>query len=782
MTRTTFDGLFIASNRLPSVVSLDGDRVSLESSTGGLVAALRTTSEPHLWVGWPGRVIPDELEGPVTEALAAESCRPVFLTAHEERNFYERMCNDALWPLFHYFVDRFRFTEAAWRSYVEVNERFAATIAEAAAPGARVWVHDFHLALLPEALRRRRPDLAIGFFLHIPFPSSEIYRLLPARSELLRGILGADYIGFHTGDYARHFRSSCLRVLGIDSKPDTIEHEGRLIGIGAHPIGVDVQSFRETLREPETAIAQVDLDERYQGKRLVLGVERLDYTKGIPQKLEAFERFLEADPERAKTTTMLQVLVPSRLQSAEYRAQRDEIEGRIAHVNGRFGQPGRTPIEYLHRSLSRTELALLYRRADVMMVTPLRDGMNLVAQEFVLCQAAEPELPGRWRGVLLLSELAGAAHVLPGALLVNPWDADEMVERLVEALALDHLERHRRLDLMADRVEQLDSIRWAHGFLQRLTRFAHHKKPGSLTALNDGALSRIEKKFGSARERTLLLDYDGTLRELTDHPELAAPTAEIKDLLVDLASLPETTVHLVSGRKRQTLEAWFGDLPIHLCAEHGYVVREPRGSWQTVLDVDVSWVPRIERVLRRVARDVPGTLVERKASSVAWHYRQAEPEYGMWRARELLDTLDQLLPGIPAELLHGHRVVEVRARGVDKGTYVRRLFPGGKVPAHLVLAAGDDVTDVDLYRELPSGSIAIHVGRARPQARGPALRDAYVVASPKALRSVLRSLVTSDVAARTSPAELPRDGGGGGGDGVPVSHRGVARSPRAQGA
>ena len=755
MARTSVDGLIIASNRLPVVVSVDGGKVGLEPSTGGLVAALRATSEPHLWVGWPGTVVPAELERPVADALAAESCHPVFLSADEERDFYGLMCNDALWPLFHYFVDRFRFTDEAWRSYVEVNERFADTIAEACAPGAKVWVHDFHLLLLPEALRRRRPDVAIGFFLHIPFPSSEIYRLLPPRSEVLRGILGADYIGFHTGDYVRHFRSSCLRVLGMDSEPDTIEHEGRLIGIGVHPIGVDVQSFRATLRDPETAISQADLDERYRDKRLVLGVERLDYTKGIPQKLEAFERFLEEDPDRVETTTMLQVLVPSRLQSAEYRAQRDEIEGRIAHVNGRFGQPGRTPIEYLHRGISRTELALLYRRADVMMVTPLRDGMNLVAQEFVLCQAAEADLPGRWRGVLLLSELAGASHVLPGALLVNPWDANDMVERLVEALALDPAERHRRLDLMADRVEQLDSIRWAESFLVRLERFAHRSKPASLTPLDDAARSRIDKKFGNARRRTLLLDYDGTLRELTSHPDLAVPTAEIRDLLIDLASLPATTVHLVSGRKRQTLAAWFGDLPIYLCAEHGYLVREPGGRWQTALDVDLSWLPRIERVLRRVARDVPGTLVERKTCSVAWHYRQAEPEYGRWRARELLDTLDQLLPGIPAEVLHGHRVIEVRARGVDKGTYVHRLFPTGKAPGHVVLAAGDDVTDLDLYRALPSGSIAIHVGRARPQARESSLRDGYVVDSPLALRTVLRSLI--DESSLVAYTEAPRE-------------------------
>lgn len=755
MVHTRFEGLVVASNRLPLVVSVDGGTVALEPSGGGLVSALRASSESQLWVGWPGTVVPAEFEGSVVQALGEENCQPVFLSAEEERSFYDVLCNGALWPLFHYFVDRFRFADDAWKSYVEVNERFADTIAATAAPGSQVWIHDFHLALVPEALRRRRPDLAIGFFLHIPFPSSEIYRLLPSRNELLRGILGADYIGFHTGDYARHFRSSCLRVLGLESAPDTIEYDGRLIGIGAHPIGVDVESFRETLRDPETAIAQADLDTRYRDRRLVLGVERLDYTKGIPQKLAAFERFLEEDPERAETTTMLQVLVPSRLQSAEYRAQRDEIESRIAHVNGRFGQPGRTPIEYLHRSVSPTELALLYRRADVMMVTPLRDGMNLVAQEFVLCQAAEADLPGRWRGVLLLSELAGAAHVLPGALLVNPWDANDMVARLVEALALDGAERHRRLDLMADRVEQLDSVRWAHGFLNRLERFARRSKPGSLTPLDGAARAHIEKKFGNARRRTVLLDYDGTLRELTTHPDLAVPTAEIRQILIDLSALAGTTVHLVSGRKRQTLAAWFGDLPIYLCAEHGYLVREPGSRWHTTLDVDLSWLSRIERVLRRVARDVPGTLVERKTCSVAWHYRQAEPEYGNWRARELLDTLDQLLPGIPAEVLHGHRVIEVRARGVDKGSYVHRLFPTGRARGHAVLAAGDDLTDLDLYRALPSGSIAIHVGRARPQARGSVLRDGYVVASPQALRGVLRSLINESRVLGSAAAERP---------------------------
>ena len=733
--------LIIASNRLPVTLTVSGDELALQPSSGGLVAALRGTGRSHIKVGWPGMAVPEHLEAEVATRLAAEGCEPVFLSEREQEGFYGQICNDTLWPLFHYFVEKLQFDSAAWESYVEVNERFAETIARLSAPRARVWIHDFHLALVPAALRRRRPDLAIGFFLHIPFPSSELYRVLPTRAELLSGLLGADYIGFHTGDYARHFRSSCLRVLGLESEPDSLEHNGRTIGIGVHPIGLDVESFRETLRSPETARVEAELAERYEGKQLVLGIERLDYSKGIPEKLDAFERILEQDPARVRDITMLQVLVPSRLDSPDYQLMRDEIEMRIGHINGRFGELGRAPVEYLHRSISHHELAALYRRADVMMVTPLRDGMNLVAQEFVLCQAALPELDGSWNGVLLLSEFAGAANVLPGALLVNPWDANDLASRLLEALAIDPFERRRRLELMADRVEQLDSRRWAEGFLRRLERYAALPQPRAAMLLDEPARERISEFLVDAEERTLLLDYDGTLREFATHPDLAVPTAEIRDLLGDLAALPRTTVHLVSGRKRETLEAWFGDLPIHLCAEHGYVARAPGGEWQTSVEVDLTWLPMIEEFFARVTEDVPCTLVELKHTSVAWHYREAEPEYGSWRARELLFGLDEILAGIPAEVVPGHRLIEVRARGVNKGAYVESLFAGGKDESNAVLAAGDDLTDIDLYRALPPGSIALHVGRAQPRVHNDTLLAQYMLDSPQALRRALRACI-----------------------------------------
>jgi trehalose 6-phosphate synthase/phosphatase len=720
-----------------------GDSFEFAPSAGGLAAALSAVRGDSMWIGWPGTVVPPHLEGEVQERLIEEKLVPVFLSADEEEDFYGRVCNDTLWPLFHYFGDRLRITPEAWLRYVQVNERFADAILEHCGPETRVWIHDFHLMLVPALLRRRSPGLTIGFFLHTPFPSSEVYRLLPARNEVLRGVLGADYVSFHTGDYARHFRSSCLRVLGLDSSPDSMDVGGRRVGIGVDPIGIDVAGFREMLADPETVRLAAQLEEQYEGRRLVLGVERLDYTKGIPQKLLAFERFLEQDPARARTTTMLQVLVPSRLESPEYRAQRDEIELLIARINGRFGQPGITPVEYLHRTISKPGLGALYRRADVMMVTPLRDGMNLVAHEFVLCQS-EPG-PGRWRGSLLLSEFAGSAQVLPGAQLVNPWDVDGVVERLAAALELEPGERRRRLETMSRRVEALESRRWAEGFLSRLGRYARRDRTRKLPPDAEGEVKeRLKRRFARARARTVLLDYDGTLRELEAHPDLAVPTPQITRVLSDLASLPATDVHIVSGRRRRNLEQWFGRLPVHLCAEHGYLARAPGREWRTLVDLDLGWMRRIERLLRQVAADVPGAHVERKSCSVAFHYREAEPEYGAWRARELLNDLGHHLAGEPAEILLGHRVVEVRARGVDKGVYVRSVFPEGKESTRFVLGLGDDRTDHDLLDALPAGSVAGHVGGLLPSTRGTSGRREHIhVVGPGEVRALLAELAAA---------------------------------------
>lgn len=743
--------LVIVSNRLPVRLVGDAAESQFEPSDGGLVSALSGLQEVGAWVGWPGAVVADEHQAHVAESLLGQGFHPVFLDQQDVEGHYDAICNETLWPLFHYFVGRMSVHAEAWERHVAVNRRFADTVCRIAGPEARVWVHDFHLMLVPAMLREARPDLTIGFFLHIPFPSSEIYRALPAREAILNGLLSADYVAFQSGDDRRHFRSACLRVLGLESGNESLEIDNRRVGLGVEPIGIDVDGFRATAADAETASALAEIEHRYEGRTLVLGVERLDYTKGIEQKLRAFERFLERNPERVSTTTLLQVVVPSRLDSEQYRAERDEIQNLVATINGRFGEPGLTSVEYLHRSIPRPELVALYRRADALLVNSLRDGMNLVAQEFAFCQAVEG-LPRRWNGALLLSELTGAAKVLPGAILVNPWDSDGLAERLADALELDPVERRRRIETMSERVDELDCRRWAARFLANLDASVRLRPGAAPARLQPEEQHALARQLGQARRRTILLDYDGTLREIVAHPRLAAPTPEISTLLRDLAALPRTDVHLISGRDRATLEEWFGGLPIAISAEHGFVSRRPGEAWVELADIDLSWLPEFEQHLRDVALDVPGTFVERKPSSVAWHYRQAEPEYASWRAREMLGSLDQLLGGVAAEVTRGHQVIEVRPLGVNKGAYASRLFEHGLARGHAVLALGDDRTDRDLYAALPNGAIAIHVGRTQPPGL---VNHHHLLADPAAARGFLREVADQTTRSSFGASKAP---------------------------
>ena len=728
--------LILASNRLPLTLERGERGIEVRRSSGGLVSALANVGMERRWIGWPGTEVPPEETTAVRALLAEGGFVPVFLDAEQERRFYRDVCNEAMWPILHSMPVRMRFDVRSWQVYVEVNRAFAAAILDQCGDDARVWIHDYHLLLVPAMLREQRPRLEIGFFLHTPFPSSEIFRVLPAREEVLRGVLGADAISFHTSDYARHFRSACLRVLGIDSEPDVIEHEGRRIAIGVDPIGIDVQGFEAALADPACAEHAAAFAAHYAGRRLLLGVERLDYSKGVPQKLRAFERYLERDPTRVTDTILLQITVPSRLENEEYRELKSEIEEEVGRINGRFGQPGRVPVEYLHRSVPMPELAALYRTAAAALVLPLRDGMNLVAQEFVYCQAWRPDGEDSCRGALVLSEFAGAAHVLPHALLVNPHDFEATADTIGRALALPRAARRHRLLTMAERVTELDSRRWTQRVLERLDRAARASAGSEpSTPLDQSAMRQVEQAFGPAPHRILFLDYDGTLREITAHPDFAQPTDEILLLLNSLAALPETEVHLVSGRRQDTMEAWFGDLHIWLCAEHGLAIRSPGGTFETRTDVDISWIARVRPLLEAVTEQVPGSLLETKATGLAWHYRMVDFDSAQWRARELLTTLEQYLRGAAAEIVPGRRLIEVRAKGVDKGAYVRNAIAAAPQGTFL-LAAGDDRTDIDMYKALPPEAFTIHAGSGFMVGG-----FRFLAQSPARVRALLRRLI-----------------------------------------
>jgi trehalose 6-phosphate synthase/phosphatase len=400
----------------------------------------------------------------VERLLAPLGAVPVPLSSVEISRYYEGMSNGVLWPLFHYVLDRLPLRVEYWAEYEAANARFADVIAAHHQPGDLVWVHDYQLMLVPALLRERVPDARIGFFLHIPFPSSEVFAALPAREAVLRGVLGADLVGFHTEAYARHFASAVRRTLGAragsDGMPLAIEHPGGRTCVQAFPMGVDAAGLGARAGRPavDAALARVTPT---QGEALLLGVDRLDYTKGIPRRLLAFEQLLMQHPELRERVRLVQVAVPSREGVKAYQRIRRDVDEMIGRINGNFGTARWVPIHYLYRSLGDAELLALYRAAAVMLVTPVRDGMNLVAKEFVACRADED-------GVLVLSEFVGAAAELSDAVQVNPYDIDGSADAYYRALTMPRDERRACMRRMRELVSTNDVHAWSASFLSAL--------------------------------------------------------------------------------------------------------------------------------------------------------------------------------------------------------------------------------------------------------------------------------------------------------------------------
>jgi trehalose 6-phosphate synthase/phosphatase len=642
------------------------------------------------------------------------------LTAEEVASYYEGYSNAVPWPLFHYSVARLPMHVRHFEAYRTVNARFADAVASHYQTGDLVWIHDYQLMLVPQMVRDRVPGARIGFFLHIPFPSSEIFRLLPQRESLLEGLLGADLLGFHTAAFLRHFASSVLRLVGATSDVDRIRWHGRDVQLGVFPMGVDAATFADVARSPETlAVAQ---QHRSAGTQLLLGIDRLDYTKGISRRLLAFEMLLRRHPEMVGRVRLVQVAVPSRENVDAYRELREEVDALVGRIHGEFATPDWSPIHYLYRGLSVPEITALYLSADAMLVTPLRDGMNLVAKEFVASRTDED-------GVLVLSEFAGAAAELSEALLVNPYDIDRTAETIFRALTLSRGERQTRMSLLRQRVTTHDVHWWARSFVGRLESASTEVADAGVSPATD-IRAAIERLRAEPR-LVLLLDYDGTLVPFTPTPELASPDEELLALIRSLAARPHTAVHLVSGRRRASLDRWFAHLPVTLHAEHGFWTRPQGGGWVPAEVQLGDWREPVLAILRDFAERTPGSLVEEKTAGFAWHYRAADPEWGAAQAKELSLHLSALLGNVPAEILLGDKVLEVRPFGINKGLVVQRARAAHDGAA--LFAMGDDRTDEDLFAALPEGSVAVHVGRSPTRAP---LRIADVAAARSLLSAI----------------------------------------------
>ena len=722
--------LLIVANRLPFNITKRGGEFHFRPSPGGLATGLSSLPESYeqLWIGWPGitsEKLASEGKDQIRERLAGESCRPVFLSRKQIDHYYLGFCNKTVWPLFHYFPMRTVYEEHFWKTYKQVNEIFCDEVMKIAKPGDYVWVHDYQLMLLPQLLREKLSDLEIGFFLHIPWPSFELFRLLPWREEILNGLLGADLIGFHTYDYVRHFLSSVSRIMGFEHTLGKVGMGNRVIKVDAFPMGINYEKYSKAISKAGVR-KEVDKILQEVGKRkIIISIDRLDYTKGIIQRLEAFDLFLSENPEYKEKVTLIMVAVPSRTGVEDYKMLRNRLEQLVGRINGEHGTMGWVPVWYLYRFLPFRRITALYNAADVALVTPLRDGMNLIAKEFIATKT-------EGRGVLILSEMTGAASELGEALIVNANNKRAIIQAIKEALEMPLLEQMERNRLMQERLRRYDVSRWSSDFLNALFDIKKTQQELSVRKLSETTRKKLVSDYAKSRNRLLLLDYDGTLVGFKGKPAQAGPDDEIMSLLESLSGKPKNTVVIISGRDKATLAQWLGSLDVALVAEHGAWIKQRDEDWQCMQPLEADWKDTIRPILELYSDRTAGSSVEEKDFSLVWHYRRADPELAYLREQELRGALLNLTENLDVGVFEGNKILEIRNVGVNKGRAAE--FWSGKKDWEFLLAAGDDYTDEEMFSVLPDSAYSIKVGISISKAR-------FNVDTLNEVRSLLKELV-----------------------------------------
>lgn len=706
----------IVSNRLPVQAQKGNDSWSFTPTSGGLATGMKSVHQEgdSLWVGWPGissDILDKKSKNQITQDLAENQLYPVFLNEDELDNFYFGFSNKCLWPLFHYFIEYHQFDNKQWEYYIQVNQKFADAVLEVIEDGDIVWVHDYQLMLCPQMIKDVNPEVTIGFFLHIPFPSFEIFRIFPERERLLNGLLGSDLIGFHTYDYERHFLSSVKRILNFEVNFNIILHHGREIVVNTFPMGIDYKKFEgaavENLKnsslESSELKKQISAHKLENKGKLILSIDRLDYTKGVVNRLLAFERFLDTYPEYHDKIRLVMLAVPSRSKVSQYqqlKRQTDEVVGRI---NGKFATVNWTPVWYYYRSMQFENLIDLYVSSDVAMITPFRDGMNLVAKEYLATRVEND-------GVLILSELAGSSKELPQALLVNPFDIEQLAQSIKTAIEMPLKEQQERNTISRKRIRRYDIDKWSSNFMNALNEVANKESSSQVQLVNTAVSTKITQAFSKAKNKLLLLDYDGTLVGFHENPNKAVPTETLLNLLEDLSKKEGIDVVIISGRPHEFLEQYFAHLNITLVAEHGLFLKNPSTEWNEKKGMSGEWKEHLLPVLDTFTDNTPGTFIEHKKNSLVWHYRKADPELGIARSVELKTVLSSLLPN-DLTLLDGNKVLELVPANINKGVVALDIF--NSKDYDFVLVAGDDVTDENMFMNLPSEVFKIKVGKKK---------------------------------------------------------------------
>jgi trehalose 6-phosphate synthase/phosphatase len=596
--------LLIVSNRLPITVAEENENIVYNEAAGGLVSGLSAYLDSlkgypfkktdYIWIGWPGNTVDDTKLDIIRKQLLSDyNAYPVFLTEHSMDKFYHGFCNKTIWPLFHYFSSYVVYDQSYFAHYKAVNQIFCEAVLKIVQPGDVIWIHDYHLMLLPRLLKEQRPDISIGYFLHIPFPVFELFRTLPIDwcSEILQGLLGADLIGFHTYDYTEYFLRCVLRILGYEHNMGNIYTPKRMVKVDTFPMGIDFRKFSNAAGITQSREEKKRSFQELTKHKIILSIDRLDYTKGIVKRLEGYELFLENNPQWHKKAVLLMIVVPSRIGIEHYQQMKKQIDELVGKIVGKFGSIDWTPVVYQSRNIPFDELVAIYSASDVALITPLRDGMNLISKEYVACRT-------HLTGVLILSEMTGSAKELSEAILINPNDTVEIASSIKNALEMPIDEQARRMRTMQERLKRYDVIRWADDFFSELTDILEDRKKLQSRLLRQSDIDLIIRNFKHAGRKILFLDYDGTLVPFVTDPKTIKPNSGLKEVITKLSNCPDTDLVVISGRDKTTLQNWFGELNVALIAEHGVWNKEKGNDWQLIKTLDNSWKSKILPILQ----------------------------------------------------------------------------------------------------------------------------------------------------------------------------------------
>jgi len=715
----------IVSNRLPVRITEENNKLSFIPSEGGLATGLGSIYQEgkNIWIGWPGMNIEEPRQEEVSSALQEMRLVPVYLDDQEIKGYYEGFSNELLWPIFHYTSTYAHYDPESWDMYVHVNRKFRDAILEHLSPGDTVWIHDYQLLLLPGMIRKMEPDITIAFFQHIPFPSQEIFRLIPWRKELLRGMLGADLIGFHTFDDVRHFISAATHLLSIKVDANLLMVGNRPVAAEPFPMGIDCKKFSELSSDPKVLNEIQSLKEHYNGQKLILSIDRLDYSKGIIQRLEAYELFLEENPDYHHRIVFYMIVVPSRDTVPEYIRLKDEIDRLVGNINSQYRSFDWNPIAYFYKGFPIETLSALYNIADVCLISSLRDGMNLVSKEYVASRNDN-------KGVLILSEMAGASKELIDAIIVNPTNIFEVKEAIVEALNMPENEVMERMKSMRFMVFKFNIHHWVRIFMKRLNGIKQIQGSMKAKSLKSGTKDEVLNAYRNAKNRLLILDYDGTLVGFKKVIEQAYPDEELYQVLDQLSSNNKNHLAIISGRNHETMEHWFGSKKYNLIAEHGAWSKNNQ-EWEQIPGLSNAWKEEVHQLMDAFSDRTPGSFVEEKSYSLVWHYRNVQKGLGALIGNELMDNLRYMTAPHGLQLLSGNKVIEVKNAEINKGKATLKLLDYDQYD--FILAIGDDYTDEDIFKAVPEDAVSIKVGTDISAAR-------YFVEDHLEVRSFLEEL------------------------------------------